>query len=328
MLSRSLQLLRKGRSALIAAIEVYNKPDFAYREETFSVLAVTAWELLLKAKVLADNGNDPRSIYLYESRKSKGGRPTQRKYIKRNRSRNPHTLSVAQLIAKLEPVAATRLPAAVKLNLFALTEIRDNSVHYVNASPRLAKQVLEVGTACVKNFIEIGRQWFDLDLSDLHLFLMPIGFVPAPGTATAIAVAKDEGRLVNYLARLIAAGAPDANGTYNVALEVNLSFRRSATAAISSVAVSNDPNAARVQLTEEDIRQRFPWDYAELVQHCRNRYTDFKVTDKFHQIRKPLMANRSLVHPRLLDPGNPKSARKDFYNPNIVSEFDGHYTRR
>ena len=25
-------------------------------------------------------------------------------------------------------------------------------------------------------------------------------------------------------------------------------------------------------------------------------------------------------------PGNPKSSRKDFYNPNIVPEFDRHYT--
>ncbi len=29
---------------------------------------------------------------------------------------------------------------------------------------------------------------------------------------------------------------------------------------------------------------------------------------------------------RYLNPGNPKSSRKDFYNPNIVPEFDRHYT--
>jgi hypothetical protein len=31
---------------------------------------------------------------------------------------------------------------------------------------------------------------------------------------------------------------------------------------------------------------------------------------------------------RYLDPGNPKSSRKDFYNPNIVAEFDKAYTRK
>jgi hypothetical protein len=29
---------------------------------------------------------------------------------------------------------------------------------------------------------------------------------------------------------------------------------------------------------------------------------------------------------RYLDPGNPKSSRKDFYSPNIVAQFDKSYT--
>ena len=47
---RSVKLYRKAEAALISAIEAYNKPDFKYREETFSILALNAWELLLKAK--------------------------------------------------------------------------------------------------------------------------------------------------------------------------------------------------------------------------------------------------------------------------------------
>ena len=39
---------------MIAAIEVYNKPDFLYRGETFSILAINSWELLLKAKHIKD----------------------------------------------------------------------------------------------------------------------------------------------------------------------------------------------------------------------------------------------------------------------------------
>jgi hypothetical protein len=31
---------------------------------------------------------------------------------------------------------------------------------------------------------------------------------------------------------------------------------------------------------------------------------------------------------RYLDPGNPKSSKKPFFDPNIVTEFDKHYTRR
>ena len=50
MKSRARALLDKSIGAMISAIEVYNKPSFRYREETFSVLAINAWELLLKAK--------------------------------------------------------------------------------------------------------------------------------------------------------------------------------------------------------------------------------------------------------------------------------------
>jgi hypothetical protein len=75
------------------------------------------------------------------------------------------------------------MPGCVRLNLDALTEIRDNAIHYLNASPQLSKQVLEIGTASVRNFVELGRRWFNLDLSRYGLDLMPIGFVPAASSS-------------------------------------------------------------------------------------------------------------------------------------------------
>lgn len=40
------------------------------------------------------------------------------------------------------------------------------------------------------------------------------------------------------------------------------------------------------------------------------------------------MTDPAYVSPRYLDPGNPKSAKKDFYNANILNEFDKYYTKR
>ncbi len=54
MLANYKRLLDKSIAAALAAIEVYNKPHFRYREESFVVLLVNAWELLLKAKLLKD----------------------------------------------------------------------------------------------------------------------------------------------------------------------------------------------------------------------------------------------------------------------------------
>ena len=51
MKARSKELLDRAVAATIAAIEIYNKPDFRYREEAFAVLAINGWELLPKAKL-------------------------------------------------------------------------------------------------------------------------------------------------------------------------------------------------------------------------------------------------------------------------------------
>jgi hypothetical protein len=59
-LPRSVRFLQKAESALLSSIEVYNRPTFAYREETFAILALNAWELLLKAKLLAEHDNKPK----------------------------------------------------------------------------------------------------------------------------------------------------------------------------------------------------------------------------------------------------------------------------
>jgi len=57
---RNQYILEKSVQASLSAIEVYNKPDFKYREESFSILMVNTWELLFKAKVLKNNkGHDP-----------------------------------------------------------------------------------------------------------------------------------------------------------------------------------------------------------------------------------------------------------------------------
>jgi len=42
-------LRNNSKAAMLAAIEIYNKPQIAYRDECFSILLVNAWELLLKA---------------------------------------------------------------------------------------------------------------------------------------------------------------------------------------------------------------------------------------------------------------------------------------
>lgn len=322
-----MRFSRKAQAALLASIELFNKPDFRYREEAFTILALNAWELLLKAKLLAENNNRLQCLTFYQTRLTKSGRQSKRKYVKTNRAGNAQTIGLGQVIGDLE-AKGTRLPAAVRHNLDGLMEIRDNAIHFINADPRLAKQVLELGTAAVKNFIELAKQWFRLDLSAYNLYLMPIGFVAAPGVGIGLHAGDDEGRLIRYIAALVRDAPKDDGTDFHVSLEVNLSFKRSAADAAAVVAVTNDPDAAKVALSEEDVRKIYPWDYAELTRRMKARYIDFSANTKYHEIRKTLAQNPQFVKTRLLDPSKPSGLRKDFFNPNVVAEFDKFYTRR
>lgn len=324
-LSRSSRLLKKAEAALISAIEIYNKPTFEYREETFSILALNAWELLLKSKLLSANDNDPRCLYVRYSPKTKSGKLSRKQQVKRNRSQNILTIGIDSCVLELEK-KGIGVPVPVRKNLEALTEIRDNAVHYLNASPILAKQVLEIGTAALRNFIELGKLWLDLDLSSYSLFLMPIGFLPTPEAVVGIMVSSDERNLVNYLAVLMRESQNDPVHDFHVSLDVNISFKRTSTAAATAVILSNSPDAMPVSISEEDVRKTYPWDYAELKDRLKNRYLDFKENDKFHSLRKKLAVDPRYMKTRFLDPGNPRSSRKDFYNQNIVSRFDEAYT--
>lgn len=320
-------MAEKAEKAIVSAMEVYNKPDSPYREESFAILALNAWELLIKAKVLHEAGNSERALHVYEPRTLKSGRKSTRLYLKRNRAGNPHTIGLFKALAVLESQYGIAVDAALRANLEALVEIRDNAVHFINAGPGLAQRVLEVGTAAVRNFLECARLWFDRDMRQYSMYLLPIGFIGPTGSVSAVHVGADERRLVEYLGGLAASHAGATTG-FHAALEVAVSLKRSIAGSGAQVQITKDRNAPAVQLADEDITKLYPWDYRELTRRLSERYVDFCANQEYHDVRKGLKADPRYVKVRLLDPAKPKGLRKEFYNPNIVDAFDKHYTRK
>jgi hypothetical protein len=47
----ALSLAKSSKSAMMAAIEIHNKPQISYRYEIVVLLLINAWELLLKAYI-------------------------------------------------------------------------------------------------------------------------------------------------------------------------------------------------------------------------------------------------------------------------------------
>ena len=109
--------------------------------------------------------------------------------------------------------------------------------------------------------------------------------------------------------------------------QIEIKFTRSKAKDALDVQVTNNPNAPEVRLTDEQVREKYPWDYDRLTTECRKRYSGFKSDQKYHDCRKKLAGDKRFSHVRELDPGNPKSAKKPFFNANILAEFDKIYTK-
>jgi len=318
MKPRSRELLDRAIAAMVAAIDIYNKPDFRYRAESFTILALNAWELLLKAKWLAINKNRLSRLYVREGKGSKRPR------YKRTRSGNPLTHSIDYLANKLTEHKV--IDKACRKNLEALTELRNTTVHFYHPSPKLGERVQEIGMAAVKNFASAARDWFNENLSHFNFYLMPLSFVAPPPVTKAVELNPEENRFLSYIKGLENVDA-DPNAPYSVAINVEVRFVSSKSSAAAPVHFTTDQNAPKVQLSEEQIRERYPWDYKELTKQCRECYSDFKVDQKYHRLRKDFESNMCFAHERRLDPKNPRP-KKMFYAPDILKQFDNQYRRR
>lgn len=328
MKSRSRTLADKSIDAMLAAIEIYNKPNFSYREESFSILAINAWELLLKARILQIEKNRVSAILVYEKRQKADGTLSDKLYRKKNRAGTHLSVGLFAAFDRLVNDYGATVPKVVRENLELLCEVRDNAVHFLNKGFDISKLVQEIGTATLRNYLTLFRQWFGTDLSVYNFYLMPLAFVGQATQVQAVPLNADERKLVEFLRERIVADEGAGDDDYSIALRVDVKFARSKDPTAQKVFVTNDPNATPVSLSEEDIRDRYPWDYGILTKRLKNRYSDFIQNQEYHEIRKPLEKDEAYCLKRYLDPAKRKGIGKCFYNPNIVSEFDKHYTRK
>ena len=325
MKSKSNELLDKSIAAMISAIEIYNKPDFLYRGETFSILAINSWELLFKAKYLRDNQNKMRSLYVTEPIRNKDGSKSKRRRIKLTRSGNPFTHSIDYIAEKL--ITAGKLDRAVWDNITALIELRDSAIHFYNYSAQFNIRIQEIGTASLKNYVLLYKNWFSRDLSAYNFYLMPLSFVQVPREASVVRLNAEEKNFFSFVNELEDKHL-DQCGEYSIALNTMVRFTKSTSKDDIKVALSRDKDAIKVNLTEEEIRNRYPFDYATLTEKCKKRYSNFVMNGEYHKNRRLYERDPKCAYIRYLDPTNQKSGKKVFYSDAILLKLDGHYTKK
>lgn len=144
-------------SAMIAAIEIYNKPRFSYRKECFAILAVNSWELLLKA-VLSKN----KQIY-----------------YKKKRNESYRTISISDCVSKVERYLPKELVfQGIKENLLAIVLYRDTCVHYYNEKG-FEFIIWGLAQACIMNYSNTLKVVFNRSLANqIDLHLLPLSTKP------------------------------------------------------------------------------------------------------------------------------------------------------
>ena len=163
---------------------------------------VNAWELMLKAKILQDSKNKVSSIAGKEARKLKSGRNSKKLYIKRNRAGNPVTLSIGAALHKLRNIDPENITESLVANLLLLIEIRDNAIHLMNHSLGLEVRLQEVGTACVRNYLEVVQRRFNHDMTQYKFYLMPLSFFNEADVIESFSIQEESLQIRNLFSYL------------------------------------------------------------------------------------------------------------------------------
>lgn len=308
-------MLEKSISACISAIEIYNKPNFQHREETFSILMTNAWELLLKSKLVKDGGELPQAIHVMK----KGE-------VVISPSGNPKTISLGAALNRL--LSNGSIPSVVGDNIRLLMNIRDDSVHFVCGDLELSTSIQEIGTASLKNFMTLAMSWFNHDFSRYNFYLMPVSFFHLSDVTSFSVDNEVKSNLLKYLKGVEKDHEHDKDANYAISLKLHTKLVKTTNEEALQVRVTNDPDAPEIVLSEEDALKNYPHDYHELLEILKARYTNFKQNKVFHdQMRTLKSEGERYCKLRRLDPDNPKSISKTFYHNRVIDQFDQWYER-
>jgi hypothetical protein len=242
------------------------------------------------------------------------------------------TISLPDCISRLVASSSTPLSKECEENVIALMELRDNSVHYVNVSLDFSRSVQELGTASLRNFINLCGEWFpdEMDLERFNFYLMPLAFMRDVTESDLISLEDndgDEANFVKYIRKVFAETNNDPSAKYAFSLGIDVKFKKAKTGEVFSVQLSNDPKAVKVQLSTEQIRDKFPYTHTTLCAQLRKRYTDFKLNTLNAKLKEVKNNSKySYHHSHNLD--NPKGSGQWRYPSSILEYFDKIFTRK
>lgn len=327
-------LVNNSKSALIASVEIHNKPIFPYRYEVVTILLINAWELILKAyllknspdvKVIREDGTTKDFIKCLETVKSKIGK---------------------SFFATAE-------------NISKIYEYRCNAIHFYQEN--IDVLLFSLCSKSVLAYSDFILTHFGIDLSEeTNLILLPIGFkrpispiiylsthshsektsdavknfIKSIIKSTDILLENDieESILVEYRMSLI-----NESRIKNADLKAAISkdtARADGTLVIKTplphdLHITDDETAKKIRIQEESLFGTiYTETYDDVCKKCKELFSDFLINRKFWDILRELKNNPNFHRKRPLDINRPDGAGKDYYTKAIYDEMAKHYTKK
>ncbi len=289
-------MARRAEEALLAAIEVYNKPLVSYREHTVALLLVNAWEILLKARIVQGNGNDLSSIYRREGRK-----------FKRNADGSHRTIGLRQAMTKAS------IGSEIRQSLEGLLLVRNQAAHAGDLPDGLRRNVHAFAAGAVQNFAKCANKWFGIQAR--IPYLLPVGLLS--GGASVQATGNTTQRHLLKRLRELAATPVDAESGFVVALRVTVALNPLSSGG-GTIGATSDPNAPKVRLTDDELLKKYSLTHADVVKMCRREIPGFKQGQRFNHAMKQVKKEPECAHQRKLDPRSSKNDGRWFYDPKVT----------
>jgi len=312
----SYKLLDKSLSSALTAIEIYNKPNILYREETFAILMINAYELLFKSKIV-DDSKTIKSIYVYEKKKLVNDTSSKREYIKRNRINEPYTKEIKKIMNILK--SQKKISQNIYENVQLLIEIRDNAVHFLNDTSKLKYKLYTICVATVKNYYRLIEKWFEsFDISNYDFFITPINFSGIDEEIDPLTLEVSQKNFLNYLD--MATSAADTKDEFDICIKTELKFVKVETDETLLIKYASEGRKIDVEINDELFKKMYPYDYEQIIKKIKNKYPQIKVNNEFNAAKKKLQDEEICCKARYLDPDK-KGMSRYYYNSNFVKKI-------
>jgi hypothetical protein len=284
---------------------------------------VNAWESLAKAKILKDNNNKLSSLWIVE-------RQVPLRYKKKKNTGVKFTIDVTTALGRCNP------PAVVIANVGHLVAIRDELTHLPLVSKALPTLVFNLGSATLKSYAQLTREWFGTKLSQYDFMILPIGFSYPFATIDSIDIDREPEAVATLVRQVIEDQGRDLDkGGHHLVCEIRAELvsakKFNGSTDLSVRVAADDSEEQSFRVNKRTTHDSYPYEWTEAFAKVKLRVphitaTMFNRYIKEHNIktdpRYSVYSYRSL---RLQKKG-PTKTTASLYNKDFVELVVAHFS--